>query len=217
MGERLVELQPWRPDVAVLQECSPSAGLGIWFPTTANKGVGIWAGDGYKIRPVECHPEVTHSVFPAAIEGREPFHLLAVWAQALPSYVDAVMAGVEAYSKFVQEAPTVVVGDFNSSPALRDSRARTDHDSLLARLREDCGLVSAYHHRSGAGSEPEMPTYYHQFVGNAGYHLDYCFVPIDWVPRLSSVKIANVEEFTSSDHRPLLVEVSPVPDEVRVV
>src|ERR687890_154788 len=88
--ERLAELHPWRPDVAVLQECSPSPGTGIWFPTTSRKGVGIWAGNRYRIRDVPCDPGVTHSVFPAAAEGPEPFHLLAVWAQALPSYVDAV-------------------------------------------------------------------------------------------------------------------------------
>jgi hypothetical protein len=215
--DRLAELQPLHPDVAVLQECSPSAGTGIWFPTTSSKGVGIWTGSGYTIHPTSCHPSVTHSVFPAAIEGSETFHLLAVWAQALPSYVDAVMAGVEAYSEFVQEAPTVVVGDFNSSSALRHPRARTAHHSLLARLQEDWGLVSAYHHRSGAETEPEIPTYYHQFARKAGFHLDYCFVPIDWVPRLSSVLVAAAEEFTSSDHRPLLVEVSPARDDGTVV
>jgi exonuclease III len=62
-----------------------------------------------------------------------------------------------------------------------------------------------------------MPTYYHQFARNAGFHLDYCFVPIDWVPRLSSVTIAGAEEFTSSDHRPLLVEISQVRDDVIVI
>ena len=197
--------------MAVLQECSPSDGTGVWFPTTSSKGVGIWASEGYRIQPVPCSPVVTHSVFPAAIEGLESFHLLAVWAQKLPSYVHAVFAGLEAYSQFVMEAPTVVMGDFNSSPALRDPAARRAHDTLLARLREDWGLVSAYHHWTDAVTESEMPTYYHKFDATAGYHLDYCFVPTGWVSRLSRVSVAGPQEFTSSDHRPLLVEVSPVP------
>jgi exonuclease III len=196
--------------VAVLQECRPSDGTGVWFPTTSSKGVGIWAGEGYRIQPVPCSPVIKHSVFPAAIEGPESFHLLAAWTQALPSYVGAVFAGLDAYSEFVQDAPTVVIGDFNSSPALRDPGARRAHETLLKHLREDWGLVSAYHHRSGARTQEEMPTYYHQFDGKAGYHLDYCFIPCDWVPRLSSVIVAGPEEFTSSDHRPLLVDVSPL-------
>jgi hypothetical protein len=208
--KRLAELQPLEPDVAVLQECSPSEANGIWFPTTSRKGVGVWAGPPYSVRPVPCEPSITHSVFPAAIEGPEPCHLLAVWAQKLPSYVDAVIAALEAYSLFIQETPTVVVGDFNSSPMLKHSGGRRAHDTLLNRLREDWGLVSAYHHRSGAATAEEMPTYYHQFDRKAGYHLDYCFIPSDWVPRLSSVIVAGTEEFTSSDHRPLFVELSQV-------
>src|SRR5215203_4049180 len=192
---RLSELGALSPDVAVLQECSPSDGTGVWFPTTSSKGVGIWASEGYRIQPVPCSLVVTHSVFPAAIEGLESFHLLAVWAQKLPSYVHAVFAGLEAYSQFVMDAPTVVMGDFNSSPALRDPAARRAHDTLLARLREDWGLVSAYDHRSGAATAEEMPTCYHQFDRKAGYHLDYCFIPSDWVPRLSSVIVAGAEDF----------------------
>jgi hypothetical protein len=217
MSERLAELQPLRPNVAVLQECSASAGIGLWFSTTSTKGVGIWAGDGYRIRPVECHPEVTHSVFPAAIDGPETFHLLAVWAQKLPSYVGAVIAGLEAYSRFAREAPTIVLGDFNSASTLQDPAARRAHASLIERLRLDWGLVSAYHNYPREPQGTEVATHYHQFSPNAGYHLDYCFVPIEWVPRLSSVMVGNVEEFTSSDHRPLLVEVSPVRDGARVV
>jgi hypothetical protein len=156
LDDRLAELQPLGPDVAVLQECSPSAGTGTWFPTTSRKGVGIWAAAPYTVRLVHCQA-LSHSVYPVAIDGPEPFHLLAVWAQKLPSYVHAVFAGLEAYSQFVMEAPTVVMGDFNSSPALRDPAARRAHGTLLARLREDWGLVSASHHRCDAVPEAEVP------------------------------------------------------------
>jgi len=216
LDDRLAELQPLGPDVAVLQECSPSAGTGTWFPTTSRKGVGIWAAAPYTVRLVPCQA-LLHSVYPVAIDGPEPFHLLAVWAQKLPSYVHAVFAGLEAYSQFMMEAPTVVMGDFNSSPALQDSAARRAHDTLLARLREDWGLVSAYHHWTDAVTESEMPTYYHKFDATAGYHLDYCFVPRAWVSRLSRVSVAGAQEFTSSDHRPLSVEVSPAQDSMNVL
>ena len=214
---RLAELMSLQPDVAVIQECSPSLGTGIWFPTTSRKGVGIWTSSQYRMTPVPCHPAVAHSVFPVAVDGPETFHVLAVWAQALPSYVAAVMAGLDAYSQFVGEAPTVVLGDFNSAPTLNNARAQRAHDSLIERLRADWGLVSAYHQRPGGPHGAEMPTYYHQFARDAGYHLDYCFIPADWVPRLSSVSVAGAEEFTSSDHRPLTVELSPVGDVASVV
>jgi endonuclease/exonuclease/phosphatase family metal-dependent hydrolase len=172
--------------------------------------VGMWSDHRYRMRPVPCDPRVAHSVFPIAFDGPEAFHVLAVWAQNLPSYVSAVLAGLNAYSRFIQEAPTVVLGDFNSAPSLQDPDARLAHATLLERLRSDWGLVSAYHHYPETSQAPEMPTYYHRFASTARYHLDYCFVPIQWLPRLSSVSVAGPEQFTSSDHRPLMVELSPL-------
>jgi hypothetical protein len=205
--ERAAELDRWRPDVLVLQECSGISSAGLWFPTTATKGIGVWAGQGYDVRPGTLSPLVTHSVFPVAVQGAERFHLLVVWAQRAPTYVTAMLEGIEAYADFMHEAPALVLGDFNSAPTLATAAARRDHAELWRRLVGDWGMLSAYHLSTGASPGTESPTYYHSFHRSAGFHLDYCFVPAAWATRIRSVRLAGPDEFVSSDHRPLLVEL----------
>jgi endonuclease/exonuclease/phosphatase family metal-dependent hydrolase len=69
-----------------------------------------------------------------------------VWAEPWyyrPSYVSSLVRGLSAYASFIQSAPTIVLGDFNSNPCFGDSHFE------WVRLLDDLGLVSAYHLHTG--------------------------------------------------------------------
>jgi endonuclease/exonuclease/phosphatase family metal-dependent hydrolase len=71
-------------------------------------------------------------------------------------------------------------------------------------------LVSAYHEFNSENHGRETrPTYYFLWKEDRPYHIDYCFLPRDWMKRVSRVEIGTYEDWKShSDHRPLLVEIS---------
>ena len=70
----------------------------------------------------------------------------------------------------------VAAGDFSSSPGVQGQQR--DSQRFLQRMRDELGLVSAYHHLSGEvpGAETRA-SYYHQWNEFDPFHIDYCFVP----------------------------------------
>jgi endonuclease/exonuclease/phosphatase family metal-dependent hydrolase len=115
------------------------------------------------------------------------------------------------YRDLLVEGPTVLLGDFNSSVALDDRLGRSDHRTLDTQLRDEFGLVSAYHvsHHEQAGSE-SRPTHYWRWQETSPYHLDYCYLPQSWVSSIESVAVGSYPVWAdASDHRPLIVDVSP--------
>ena len=60
---------------------------------------------------------------------------------------------------------------------------------LVEVLRDDFGLVSAYHAHTGHAPGEEQPTLYWQWKHHQPYHVDYCFVPEPWVGHIRSVEV----------------------------
>ena len=90
-------------------------------------------------------------MFPVRVAGPTTFNVLGVWAQADPNYSAAILQGLTLYRDFLREGPSILLGDFNSSVAWDEKHGRTDHRDLEGRLRQEFGLVSAYH---AATAEP---------------------------------------------------------------
>ena len=75
------------------------------------------------------------------------------------------------------------------------------------------GLASAYHDNRGVaqGGESE-PTHYWRDRTKDGptYHIDYVFVPRQWLPRVRSVEVGGFEDWCGaglSDHVPIVVDL----------
>ena len=86
-----------------------------------------------------------------------------------------------------------------------------NHSRLVEVLRDDFGLVSAYHAHTGRAPGEEQPTLYWQWKHHQPYHVDYCFVPESWVGHIRSVEVGGWAEWEGrSDHRPVVVEVGGV-------
>jgi exodeoxyribonuclease III len=206
---RAAHLGEWRPDVIVLQECSrPKAdrdGSWVWCGTNPKLGVGAVARHGYFLSPVSCDPLLEHSVFPVRVTGKASFNLLMIWSQPKPTYVASLQRGLDAYAGFIASGPTVILGDFNSLPGT--STAGRAHEALAVRLREEFGLVSAFETVAGA-AHVSAPTLYYQWRKDRPYQIDYCWLPATWAAGVREVRVGAFDEFTSSDHRPVMVEMA---------
>ena len=210
---RADELLPLEPDVIVLQECSrpesPNDSQCIWFGDNPTQGVGIVARNGYSLERGPIKAEVTHSVFPVVVQGPIAFRLLAVWALPKPTYVQAMDAGLMAYKDFVRQSACVIAGDFNSHSRFDFKNRQFSHTMLVQKLRDEFGLVSAFHSRPSLAADLiEEATYYHKRKEEQPFHIDYCFLPQDWAPHIREVSVGNYQDWKDkSDHRPLLVDV----------
>ena len=79
----------------------------------------------------------------------------------------------------------------------------------LARLRPRARRGRAYHafHNVEHGYETHS-TYRHNHKQSRPWHIDFCFVPADWVAHLVGVEILDGPEWAArSDHSPLKVDV----------
>jgi endonuclease/exonuclease/phosphatase family metal-dependent hydrolase len=210
--QRAARLDSLCPDLVVLQECGkPTAaadGRCVWFGNQPTKGVGVVSRGRWFVEPGPVDPDVPDSVYPVRVCGPVEFHLLAIWAQKRPTYVRAILAGLAAYRDFLMAASAVVVGDFNSHPRWDADDPKANHSLLAERLRQDFGLVSAYHAvAERSDSTIEKPTFYWQWREAQPFHLDYCFLPTQWAARLASVEVGGYPEWADeSDHRPLVAE-----------
>lgn len=200
------------PDVAVIQECarpeveSPEA---RWAGASSKQGIAVLTANGYTAEPIVVDAMHVRWIVPFRITGPEPFTLIAVWAQPdRGSYSRAVCHGIDALADLIRGGPAVVAGDFNANPVFDRRRRDWTYATIEARLHA-LGLASAYHafHAEAPGEESRA-TYYHMWRRNLAYHLDYCFVPRAWLPRIRRADVGSFEEWEGrSDHRPVVVEV----------
>lgn len=214
VGQRLKQLARLTPEVVVLQEVAqpasrPSGPLVHWRGISARKGVAIVScTPGSALTPVDALPHVAPRTAAAVVHAREPFLLVNMWAHPRPSYADDAVATIRAWRTLAPGLPLVVAGDFNVE--LRAPFATAQHRRLGQYLHDGCGLVSAYHVHHGVdyGCGQEPPTYRHLRKARRTWHIDYCFVPAAWAPRIRSVDVLDGRTWRKrSDHSPVLVEI----------
>jgi len=197
-------------DLVTLQECrrrdahDPSI---IWRGENDDLGTAVVSTSAsLPIERIEI-PGLHPTVVPVVVHAAEPFVFVGVWTHEPFNKVawDA-MAACEAAADDL-DLPMVAAGDFNSSPCVQ-GQERASRE-FLGRMRDELGLVSAYHrfHDVDPCDEPHA-TYYHQRKKDKPFHIDYCFVPETWADRLTGVEVGTFEEWRESDHRPLTVDIA---------
>ncbi len=212
---KLAALHRLKPDIAVIPECPylPSASQTFWLGRNRRKGLGIIARAPWVVTPLVVQGTLPRYVQPLAVTGPASFLLIAVWAmnEGRDRYVRGMHRACDLLEPLVKRGASVWMGDFNSN-AIWDHEhpAGLSHSALVARLA-DWGLVSAYHavRRQAHGSET-TPTFYTYRHRHRPYHLDYCFLPSAWVPRITGVHVGRHATWAArSDHMPLTVTLTP--------
>ena len=156
----LTLLDPLRPDVVTLQECRRPSRLDrtvVWHGPTKKQGVAVARRTSdLRVEPLTI-PGLHPTVLPVLVSGPSPFLLVGVWT--LPPYHPVAYAAMKACVGVAARLPLVAAGDFNSSPRV-SGQARTSPE-FMKRMREEFGLVNAYHsHFDEALGEETRPTYY---------------------------------------------------------
>jgi len=207
-------LRELAPDVAVVQECARPAEESErvrWIGENPRQGIAVMAGEGWAVDPVEADAALPRWIVPFRVSGPISFTLIAVWAMPdRGSYSRAVCHGIDALSGLITSGPAVMAGDFNANPVFDRKRLRWTYAAIEARLHA-LGLASAYHefHREPPGGESRA-TYYHMWRPDLAYHLDYCFVPREWLPSIRDVRVGSFDGWRGrSDHRPVVVDLHP--------
>lgn len=186
-----------------------------WFQSDAasgKTGVQVRTYGDYFLKPLPA-ADLPRCVNPIRICSNSlSFNLLAVWTWQTPSYKKAFLNGVNAYSDLLESGPVVITGDFNGNPKYDKPRQSVKWGDAFDRL-DEYGLTSAYHHSRGVsyGAEPE-PT--HRLKRSQDpqkhVHIDYCFVPNEWINADTSVHIETTGTWaTLSDHYPIIVDITP--------
>ena len=216
-------LEALRPDAAVLCEATRAnpwegslLGPVCWQAdgVHANRQAAV-AGFGEGFTPHDALVRAGDHC--AALEG-PGFGLLAVWSVVRPkgTYADEVLRIVEANAGWIGRGDVVVAGDLNvDANGVADSprRGAAQFAEIVARMRA-LGLVSAYHAVTGEPFGAETwPTLYFLRKRDRPFHIDYCFVPQAWVPRIVHMTVGAPDPWLSlSDHMPLVLDLDlPAP------
>jgi len=212
LSARLADLACLSPAIAFLQECRPTDTLAVTRPSVTQrvnttKAIALASlDDDYLVTRLRPRARRGRAVIGATVSGPVSFTTLGIWSQG-PRYVDDVMRTLKAYDRVLRSGPAVVMGDLNSGANLNTRPAPSKgHARILAALA-DLGLVSAYHRFHGVehGSETHS-TYLHQRNPAKPWHIDFCFVPVEW--NVIGVEVPDGPEWTArSDHLPLCVDV----------
>lgn len=214
----------YRPDIAVISECEHPDKLDFGSeaaaPTTtlwlgddpAKKGIGIFSYTSFKLKLSKHYSPSIRYCIPIIASGAVTLNLIAIWAMPHPpapklGYIGQIYRALEEYRKFIAHRDTVLIGDWNSN-VIWDSIARVgNHSQVVAHLAER-QIVSVYHQHFGeTQGEEKVNTLYMQRKRDKGYHVDYCFVPRNWMTRLVAFSVGSFEEWSPfSDHSPIFAE-----------
>jgi len=200
--------------VFAIQECRQPPPLDMdipWAGAIPSKGLAVVCSDGFEIAALPG-PH-SHDDLPVRVLGPRPFTFMGLWSHGSlgVTYPECVRNTVRAYREVLRDQDVVLAGDLNSNQEFAHLNRRLTHADLVQWLHESLGVVSAWHAvRSEAPGQESTPTYYHRGKQKAPFHLDYVFVPEHWLPSITRVEIGSFDEWSSSDHRPVIVEIQAI-------
>ena len=203
-------LEPVKADLVFLQEVGRPTTLDVsvaWAGTNPKQGVLVAAAGTFELQRSKSSAAKYRVV---AVKGPSSFVALNVWAQPKPAprYVGHINRTLTRLRRLLADRPCVIAGDFNSEGPEQAGR-ESNHTRLVERLRDEFGIVSAYHHRHRVehGQETHV-TYYHRPLRNQPWHIDFCFIPQEWAEKIRDVEVLDHEPWSRlSDHRPIVVDI----------
>ena len=231
LHRKAAALASLRPDVAVVSECAAPdrieargglpglSDVPLWFGRNPNKGLGVFAFNGHRLRLAEPFFPTLRYIAPVEVEGPDPFRLLAVWAQNASGGLTRkhqsgpLRRGLTKYRGFLEGERVFVAGDLNNNVFWDRPGWRINHAKAVEGLAR-VGLTSAYHALRGeAQGEESVPTIYwrDRTVDGPTYHIDYIFLPRALLPRVTGFEIGSYAPWCGSglsDHVPLVLDVA---------
>jgi len=229
-------IDSYSADILVIQECEEPnqstkayrswAGDYLWHGDNKNKGIGIFARNGYRLENLSWSGEFTltgvqskspaltwssdelKSFLPCKIN--KEYTLLGVWTKANNSssigYMGQFWKYLQIHKADLSGDKTIICGDFNSNSIWDEPGRWWNHSDVVNEL-EDIGLQSVYHYvnKEEQGKEKQK-TLFLQKNSDKAYHIDYFFVSEDLVLNCD-MKIGDPGQWLGcSDHAQIFLE-----------
>lgn len=221
-----------RPDIAVISECVKPSILARKLGRVLDfSAAPLWTGGvpdphrGLAVFFFNGAAGICHSQFapelqwllPVEVSAPRRFNLLGVLtgtAGLRKAEPGTLRDGLDFYRRFLTEEDAVVAGDFSNNAAWYPGRA-SNHRRAVEILK-GCGLVSAYHAKTGELQGQESArTYYRWRREEEGHHIDHIFIPHAWSEWGFRLEIGSFHDWvrkspakaSRSDHAPLVLDV----------
>jgi exonuclease III len=217
--EKIAHILPFAADLMVIPECEAPVRWSengyiqnvcqfLWFGDNPSKGIGILSlNDQYTLTIHPAYNSEYRYIIPILVTGKEEFILFAVWAQNTKqrfySYIGQVYLALKHYETLLSQK-CMIVGDWNSNQVFDYIKRVGTHTETVHFLRE-YEIHSAYHsHYQSNHGEERHPTHFFRKEKESPFHLDYIFASQDFINRLDSLEIGELEEWLRiSDHMPI--------------
>jgi hypothetical protein len=208
------------PDLVVLSEAEEESAesLGqvvsgsVWIGEPGKRGLAVIGLNGWKIEPPNI--KVPEQLFlpVRAYNHQVSIQLVAACIKKTSDYVTPTLSALKNLRGFIQQAPTVVAGDFNQSVVFDKGRPSARHFRRVLQYLDRIEFRSAWHTARGEemGLESE-PTLYWRWSDQpqSRFHIDYVFASGEI--EIRSVELGTFERYTAqklSDHVPLSVDLA---------
>ena len=217
--EKFKEIIKEDADIYVIPECEDPARAKsdeykefagdnyFWIGDSKDKGLGIFAKDNIKLKPIEVIDDEFKNFIPVRVN--DSFNLLGVWS--MPPYVEVIHDFFDANTSLFDEN-LIMCGDFNSNVIWNKDHRKKDNEgnakdqTNLNRKLESCNLISAYHklNNEKQGKESQSTFYLYRHLDKP-YHIDYVYAADGIV---TDLKILDAEYWIKlSDHMPVVFEI----------
>ena len=179
----------------------------FWIGNSKDKGLGIFAKDNVKFKPIEVIDDEFKNFIPVRVN--DSFNLLGVWS--MPPYVEIIHDFFDVNTSLFDEN-LIMCGDFNSNTIwdkqhqTKDNNGNAKDQTNLNRKLESCNLISTYHklNDENQGKESQSTFYLYRHLDKP-YHIDYVYAAEG---RVTDLKILDAEYWIKlSDHIPVVFEI----------
>jgi hypothetical protein len=206
------------PDIAVISEVTENAvaTLGdctkLWIG--GKSGIAVIARNGWTIDDSGVRISETWFLPVTVHRGDDRVKLLAAWV--VPSkkngaYVPPTLSAVTQLREFLTGEDTLFMGDLNQNVIFDLGRSEARRFQTVLDDLGKLGLASLWHGFSHeAHGRERSPTYYHHFVREKPFHIDYAFGSASLAKRVGNVVIGRYDDWVAnrlSDHVPVVVDI----------
>ncbi len=141
--------------------------------------------------------------------------LLGVWTRRTESYdfrhIGQLWKYLNLHAEALRTESSIVMGDFNSNVTWDKRHPEANHTNVVQQL-STIGLESLYHHTHSVPQGKELDaTFFLQRNLKKPYHIDYAFIPRNFLSS-STIEIGESDAWLKhSDHMPVRVRIGAVP------
>lgn len=218
--KKILEVEKEKADIYIIQECEDPNQITdvkyknwmphfIWNGKNKNKGVGIFSTGKYTTREIRIINNNLELFLPILINER--IILIGVWNCEANSptfqYIGQLWQYIQKYKTIFKKYRCIFVGDFNSNKIWDKHDRWWNHTDVVHELGK-MRLKSLYHeyNQEEQGKE-SAATFYMYRKQDRPYHIDYAFVPIEFI-KDSKINIGKYNDWHKySDHMPLSIEI----------